>query len=179
MAAPVPMPIDVIEQHLKQQQEAAPVLLKPGLSFAPVEDTLEDLTPVQMDVTINGNHYQLREATEADIIRWRSFLLRTAKPGPDGKPTNLEGMTEMDSVLVSYCLFEVVDGRSQEKHVAVETVRIWPTRIVKRLHAKIMAISGLNAEAPSVSSSEASGPLEESPTSEPPRPRPNTKTMWD
>ena len=99
---------------------------------------LDDVLPVEVPVQYGGKAYLLKEATGDASCRWRNAALKTAKLGPDGKPVSLEGVADLDPLLVSLCLFEP-DG----KPVPLPVIRSWPARVQKRLYEKAKSISQL------------------------------------
>lgn len=168
MAAPKPMPLEDIEANFKP-----PIAVQPETS--PSLDNLPDLTPVEIPLTIAGREYVLKEATESAFIAWRTALLKASKPGPDGRPTSLEGVHETTSLLVSLCLFR--DNRP----IPLDEVRRLPTRVVQVLFDRVQQISGMSAPDPTPPA--ATSPPEAPPEvpADPEAPRAvkhSTRTMW-
>ncbi len=173
MAAPQPMPLEEIEKHFTPPRATGEREASGQRAPLPL-DELPDLTPVELALTIAGREYKLKEVTEAGFIAWRTALLKASKPGPDGKPTSLEGVHETTSLLVSLCLFR--DG----KPVPLEEVRRLPTRVVQALFDKVQDISGLREPDPTPPPvAVPPSPPEEAADSEaPPAVRHSTRTMW-
>jgi hypothetical protein len=178
MAAPQPMPLEEIEKHFKPPPAAVnggAAASPPTQPISPLDlSDLSDLEPVELPFRFGGKSYLLREASEAAIIKWRSTLFHDAK-FVDGKPTNLEELAPMNSLLVSLCTFEAETG----KPVSVETVRAWSARLVSRLYETARNISGLDVEETTARGGGEEAPLAP-PTGEaqPTKPRHDTRTMW-
>lgn len=100
-----------------------------------------DITPITVAVTINGEHYQLREASGDAACRYRNALLKCTQLGPEGKPQRLEGMGDTEPFLVSLCLF-----KENGAPVNAATVRAWPSRVQKRLFETAKRISKLDED---------------------------------
>lgn len=100
-----------------------------------------DITPQEIPVTVGGKKYVLREATGDAACRYRNALLKSTKLGPEGKPSHIDGMADVEPLLVSLCLYEKTDP---ERLVALHLVRSWPSRIQKALFAKVKEISELD-----------------------------------
>lgn len=103
--------------------------------------------PVEVPVTIEGKRYVLREASGDAGCRYRNYLLDNTE-FEEGKPKRTRGMANLEPLLVSLCLFELVIGPDGdvkgEKPVNIATVRSWPSHIQKTLYTRAKAISGLN-----------------------------------
>lgn len=103
----------------------------------------DDLTPIEIPVSIGKKSYTLREASAGAACRYRNFMLSCGKLGPDGKPISLGDMQDAEPLLVSLCLFESnEDGK--EIPVSLPAVRSWRHRIVSDLYRKAKEISGLD-----------------------------------
>src|SRR5262245_33468395 len=85
-----------------------------GLNF-------DDLTPVEVPVSIAGKKYILREASADAASRWRNSLMRVTKLGTDGKATFTGEAADTSTFLVSLCLFQPdKDGAfTKPVHIAV------------------------------------------------------------
>lgn len=105
----------------------------------------DDITSVEVPVSIGGKKYVLREADGDAACKYRNALLRSTKLGPDGRPSSIDGMADAEPLLVSLCLFEVYDDKGQEKRrlVLPSTIRSWPARVLKALFKKVRDISDL------------------------------------
>ncbi len=100
-----------------------------------------DLSPIEIPATIGDKSYVLREATGNVACRYRNALLACTQLGPEGKPSKITGMADVEPLLVSLCMFE--DGT---KPVPQATVRAWPNRIVKSLFDRVKEISDLDED---------------------------------
>jgi len=95
---------------------------------------------IEIPITIGGEDYVLREASGDAGCKYRNALLACTTL-TDGKPSRIEGMADVEPLLVSLCLF-TQGGRP----VTVPKVRSWPSRVVKALFEKIKEISDLDEE---------------------------------
>lgn len=102
-----------------------------------------DLAVVEVPIKIGNNDYILREASEDAVCKYRNALLKSTKLGPEGKPSAIDGMADVEPLLVSFCLFEKYDhkGVQKERNVSLQTIRSWPSRIVTQLFDKAKEIS--------------------------------------
>lgn len=109
-----------------------------------------DLQPVEISVTIHKKHYILKEASGGAVCTYRNAILKAMKPGPDGKPTAMEGLADAEPLLVSLCLVErkEVDGKAVDQPVSLAQVRAWPNRVQKTLAERVKQISDLEEAAP-------------------------------
>lgn len=107
-----------------------------------------DLSLIEIPVTVGDKKYILREASEDSACKYRNAMLRCTKLGPEGKPASVHGIADVEPLLVSMCLFEALPDGSGFKNscTRVETVRSWPSRIVKQLFEKTKEISDLDEE---------------------------------
>jgi hypothetical protein len=72
------------------------------------EMCFETLAPVEVPVKIGSGRYVLREASGDAACRYQNAVLKTTKLGPDGRPTDINGLADCEPLLVSLCLFEIV-----------------------------------------------------------------------
>lgn len=100
-----------------------------------------DLSPIEVPVSIDGRSYILREATGDAACRYRNALLACTQLGPEGKPSSVKGMADAEPLLVSLCLFD-----DAGKPVSGPTIRKWPARVLKALFDKATEISQLGEE---------------------------------
>lgn len=112
-----------------------------------LEMNFDDLSLIEVPVTIAGKKYVLREASEATAAVYRNASIAGAKL-EDGKlsemPKNLGGI---QSLLVSRCLL-ACDTETGEavNPVSREIINDWPSRIVKPLFEKAKEISELDED---------------------------------
>lgn len=110
------------------------------------EIVFEDLTPIEVPVKIEGKSYILREASGDAACKWRNAQLRAARM-ERGKLANIGNLADCEPLLVSLCLFEVIDAnRSITRNVPQQTIRNWPSRVQKALYDRALKISGLDTE---------------------------------
>ncbi len=89
-------------------------------------------------VTVGQNTYTLTEASEGANVKYQNRIAACVKLGPDGKPTGMKDIADVESYLLSMCLTNG-DG----KHVTVDTIRKWPTRYVAKMVKTLKEISDL------------------------------------
>jgi hypothetical protein len=102
----------------------------------------DDLEPVVVPVTIKGQKYNLREALEDAAVKINNARAGAAR-FTGGELNRVHGVGELQPLAVSLCLFKV-DANGGETAVSVETVKRWPTRIVKDLYDRLISISGMD-----------------------------------
>lgn len=90
---------------------------------------------------LKGVSYVLREPTEDANIRFRAAQFKGAKMVDGRFSTDLERMTESQSLLVSLCVYD-----SADKLVPQSTVRTWPSRVIKDLFNRAKKMGGLDEE---------------------------------
>lgn len=105
----------------------------------------DDLTLVEIPVTIGGKKYVLREADEETAEMFQNAQIKGARV-QDGEmislPTDVAGV---QSLLVSRCLYQCDDdGKLFRQSVSRDIVKKWPSRVVKPLFEKAKEISELN-----------------------------------
>lgn len=105
----------------------------------------ENLEVIEIPFKYQGKQYVLVEADEDTAAAYRNASVRGAKI-LDGKlvglPTDVAGV---QSLLVAGCL-RLVDGNGMRQPVERETVKRWPSRVVKPLFNKAKEISELDEE---------------------------------
>jgi uncharacterized protein (UPF0128 family) len=116
----------------------------------------EDVTPIEIDVTIAGQSYVLREATEQVAVVYRNAQLR-ALSLKDGKVSKVDNAANVEPLLVSLCLYKVNTDKDGNKVVSPTPVSLsvingMRPRIVKQLYEKAKEISWLNEEAETLES---------------------------
>lgn len=96
------------------------------------------LEAVEIPVKVNGEIYTLREASGDAAFKFRNAAMKCTKLGPDGKPSSVENIADIEPLLISMCLFD-----SKDKPVPVAKIRSWKSRICKKLYQQILEISEL------------------------------------
>ncbi len=100
----------------------------------------DDLTPVEISITIANVDYTLREASEDAARQYQNKLASYTKL-QDGKVSGVSGpVADVQSFLVSLCLF------TEKGPVGINTIRGWTNRIVVRLFEKIQEISDMGGD---------------------------------
>ncbi|MEM2932494.1 MAG: hypothetical protein QXI61_06605 [Nitrososphaerota archaeon] len=87
----------------------------------------------------DGQKYVLKEATAKVAKEFNNARISGVVLGPTGKPQRLESIGELESLLVSLCLFHE-DGRP----VLRQQIEKWPAKVVKSLFDEAKRISGLD-----------------------------------
>lgn len=111
--------------------------------------SFDDLTPIEVPVQIRGEKYVLCEATGEAAARFRNHAMACTTFGPDGKPTGVKGLGDLQILLVSLCLYKVVAKGSVTtlERVSTAFVQNLSERIVKPLFERAKAISELGEDA--------------------------------
>lgn len=111
------------------------------------ELNFDNLSLIEVPVSLEGKKYVLREADEDTATAYRNATIAGAKMEDGqvtGMPSNLGGV---QSLLVSRCLFPLdKDGAPLPNSVARKTVMGWPSRVVKPLFEKAKEISELDED---------------------------------
>jgi hypothetical protein len=106
------------------------------------EMNFDDLAPIEIPTSIGGKKYVLREASGGAAVRYRSASARCLRMN-DGKLSAMEGIGELEPLLISMCLFEVTERGS----VSMDTpqgrtlINSWPSRVHRALYEKAKEIS--------------------------------------
>ena len=90
-------------------------------------------------VHIGDKVFTLREASIGVAAKFRNAMLDCATLGPDGKPSKISGMANIEPFLVSLCLYDDTGNL-----VALKDLEKWPSRIVKKLFSRVKEISDLD-----------------------------------
>ena len=104
-----------------------------------------DLAPREVQVKIRGEDYVLREADAFAAIRFRNAAVAGMRM-KDGKVVGVEGIANLESLLLSMCLFKV-EQKNGERVLAKVTegfVLKLPSRISKQLFEQAKKISELD-----------------------------------
>ena len=97
---------------------------------------------ITIPVTIAGQEYELREASGDASAKYRNAMLACSTLGPDGKPTKMEGLADVDFFLLSLCLFE----KTTNVLVPEAVIRSWPNRMCETLIEELKDISGMSED---------------------------------
>jgi hypothetical protein len=101
----------------------------------------DDLSLIEVPVSIEGKKYTLREASGGAAIQYRNAMLASTKLGPGGTVTSVSGMANIEPLLVSLCLFD-----EKGKRVSEATIKNWPSRVLKTLFDRAKEISELDED---------------------------------
>lgn len=107
----------------------------------------DDLSLFEEIVSIKGEDYILREASEDAICRYRNHNIRAARM-VDGRVVGMEDLADAEPLLVSLCLYTTNKEGKSHQQVALRTIRSWPHKVVKAIFARAKLISGLNDDKP-------------------------------
>lgn len=100
---------------------------------------LGDLERRKARVTIAGQKYVLREATEAVAAEYRNAAARAMR-FESGRMRGHDGSAEADAELLSACLQRSDTGA----HVSPQEIRDWPTRVTSQLLKTLKQMSGMD-----------------------------------
>lgn len=121
-----------------------------SVELIPHDDPYADIVfsdprPRHVNVTVGGDRYRLREATEAAYLDYESARASQAKL-EDGVLTGMGGAVQAEAALLAACLFKVNGGPDSqvEEKVAEPTVRKWAARVVRPLVERLKIISGIS-----------------------------------
>ncbi len=103
--------------------------------------------PIRIPIKYEGNDYILREATEQVQRDYQNLGIRLSKQVQDGKISSVEGLGDLQSHLVSGCLFKI-DDKGKEIPVKKQELFTWTGKIVKKLFEKAKEISGIASTTP-------------------------------
>ena len=103
-----------------------------------------DPAPKSVNVTIGGERYVLKEATEDAHVAWECARSGGARL-EDGVLTGMGETPKADVTLLSKCLFKIggKDGKTQVQ-VGEQTIKSWATRVVQPLVVRLKLISGIS-----------------------------------
>lgn len=104
----------------------------------------DGFTLVEIPVTILGKKYLIREASGDAACKYRNAVFKSTTMGPDGKPVKIEGLADVQPLLVSLCLYLVGENGEVGQLVPLSVVRSWPDRIIRPLFQEIKRISVLD-----------------------------------
>jgi hypothetical protein len=106
---------------------------------------LGSLEPIQVHYTIDKKQYILKEASEATRANYQSLAAKGTTM-QDGKVTVGTHLGQLNTFLVSQCLWECDEAGAAIKPVTESTIKNWLGRIVKTLADKAEEISGLKPQ---------------------------------
>lgn len=101
----------------------------------------DDISLVEVPVTIAGEEYLLVEATEATVCKFRNATFACTQY-TDGKVSSMKGLANVEPLLVSLCLI----WKETRIPVKLKTIESWPNRVVTSLFERAKKISGLNED---------------------------------
>lgn len=102
------------------------------------------LERIELPVTApDGTKYILREASEDQAVKFKNAQMSRVLLGPQGKPQKIDGMGDLEPMLVAMLLVG-----ENERPINENLVRGWPSRMVRKLFDAAKDISGLNETSP-------------------------------
>ncbi len=107
------------------------------------EMTFDSLDRIVVPVKIGNRNFKLYDASEDAAVKFQNIASRAVK-FTAGEMSGIEGVANVEPLLVSMCLWEVKDG--QELPIAEGEIRKWPSRVVKPLFDRVKKISGMDDE---------------------------------
>lgn len=105
----------------------------------------EDLPPVTIPVNYRGKKYILHQADEGMACTFRNAQARAARM-TDGKVTGVDGIADVEPLLVSLCLKEVYKDDGSTRAVPVSTIKSWDPKVVSDLFDWAKKISHLDGK---------------------------------
>lgn len=107
----------------------------------------DDITPIEVPVSIGGESYVLREASGEASCRYNNARSNCTK-FVSGEFAGVSGpIADAEPRLVADCLFKIsrtADGKAIYSKVEEKTVRSWPARVQRALFQRAKEISRLD-----------------------------------
>lgn len=104
----------------------------------------DTIIPAEERLKLADRNFVLREASRGAVVRWKDAQLRSMRMSAEGKPQGMDGFVAAEFVLLSSCLFEVVD--KGELPVSVQTISSWPNQVVEAILERLKRISHIDEE---------------------------------
>lgn len=101
---------------------------------------LDNLTPISIPVTIDGEEYELREADANAGVTYRNEIMAKTVL-ENGKATRLLNMADIEPLLVGMCLYK----KGEQEPVGRKFARTLSHRRLRILYDKVEEISELSA----------------------------------
>ena len=123
-------------------------MTNPSLIFTDTQDT----TLIELPVQIDKRHFLLREANGDIACKYRNALIKRVTFGPQGNAQSIDGLADIEPLLISWCLIEVaVDevGQPTAERIgppSLSDIRSWKPRILKHLYEEAKRISELDED---------------------------------
>lgn len=102
----------------------------------------EDLQPRRFKFNHDGKRYLVTEASAGAAREYKNACFKATKLSA-GKVSSLEGMADVEPLLVSLCTFEV-PATGDPIPVSRETVNGWQHRMTQKIYDKIKEVSDLS-----------------------------------
>lgn len=99
---------------------------------------------VYWDFMLNNEKFRLKEALETAHIAYKNVAIQNMKVSEE-KGGEFTGGADADAVLVSKCLFKLVED-SKEQPIQLHFVKSLPRKIFTRLYTWIRKNSGMDEE---------------------------------
>lgn len=102
----------------------------------------DDITEPLYKFIKDGKDYVLKASASGNAVsKYKNAQARAVKI-QDGKPQSFDGLSDVEFLLVSLCVFEIKDDK--ELSVTTDTVKKWSYNIQKHLINKIYVHSPIN-----------------------------------
>lgn len=109
------------------------------------EFDFSDLEVVEIPVTApDKSKYLLKVASGAAAAQFRNERTKCFSYTSSGQVSKVEGLADIEPLLVSLCLFTAEDNKPVSKFL----VKSWPSPMVKKLYGKAIEISSLDESSP-------------------------------
>ena len=102
-------------------------------------------TVKEIILKIGETRYVLVEVSEETSRLYRNELMKRTKMGSNGKPAEFNNIADLDSQLLSQCLFSLSEN-GERKPVSLADVRKLTTRHTQNLLKKLREISEMDLE---------------------------------
>lgn len=111
-----------------------------------IEEELEVLdfgsaTPKKIKVVVDGVNYVLIEGSGDVATKYRNAVMSRVRVGMEGRPSQAVGMADVESFLISMCLFTADNDLNPLSPVPEKKIRSWPNRVQAELFTKSKQIS--------------------------------------
>jgi len=106
------------------------------------EMNFDSLELIKVPVTVKGVKYILQEASAGAGRDYRNAQMKTFKIA-DGKMVGMENTADLDLILVSLCLFKVMETHDTLEPMPLIAIQGWPDKVIKGLAARAKEISDL------------------------------------
>jgi hypothetical protein len=103
------------------------------------EMEFDSIALIEVPVKIAGVKYTLREASGEAVCAYRDAQIEGTVFNAEGKPVSVKGLSQVNMLLLSYCLFD-----DKGTNVPLAVIKAWPNRVIEPLAERVKEISELN-----------------------------------